>query len=100
MPHAEQNVELRTIVLLFLTMFVSGTETMIVNPVLPHFGRLPVIVAGNLSVLAVIFAVSSAPYRALDREVFFPRQHIRHRESVVRAVFHSPECLCGKIECH
>jgi hypothetical protein len=71
MPHAEQNVELRTIVLLFLTMFVSGTETMIVNPVLPHFGRLPVIVAGNLSVLAVTLAVSSAPSIEHWIETFF-----------------------------
>ena len=27
MPHTEQNAEILTIVLLFLTLFVSGTET-------------------------------------------------------------------------
>jgi predicted MFS family arabinose efflux permease len=57
-PRLEQNAELFTIVLLFLTMFVSGTETPIVNPVLPQLASALSIEVDRAARMVTVYTLS------------------------------------------
>jgi predicted MFS family arabinose efflux permease len=77
MPHTEQNAELRTIVLLFLAMFVSGTETLIVNPILPQLASALSVEVDRAARVVTVYA-SSAGFDAFLFGPISDRAHRKH----------------------
>jgi predicted MFS family arabinose efflux permease len=95
MPRTEQNAELRTIVLLFLTMFVSGTETLIVNPVLPQLASALSIEVDRAARVVTVYALSAGFFAFLFGPIS-DRADRKHVLVLGLLVLGLGTVLCGK----